>query len=201
MTDANIKKTDGELQIVYAEVYVPNVPDSHGDFMTATEIRKMAHRFLASGRVNQIDSEHDNNLLQASVVESFIATKDDPTFIAGAWVAAVHIEDPDVWEKVKSGEINGFSFEGLVKQRTTTVTLEIPEYLVGKTMEDNGHVHYFKVYYDDEGKFLGGDTNEVDGHSHTITRGTITNEAEDGHAHKFSPVDLLAELNDEGLEE
>ena len=41
-----IRKTDDELQIVYGEVYAPNVPDVHGEFMTPVEVRKMAHRFL-----------------------------------------------------------------------------------------------------------------------------------------------------------
>ena len=33
-------------QIVYAEVYAPNVLDTHGDYMTAETIEKMAHDFL-----------------------------------------------------------------------------------------------------------------------------------------------------------
>ena len=39
-----------EQQIVYGEVYAPNRPDAQGEYMTAVEIRKMAHEFIRSGQ-------------------------------------------------------------------------------------------------------------------------------------------------------
>lgn len=74
-------KLDDELRIVYGEVYAPDVIDSQGDTMSAAEIRKMAHHFLAEGRVKQIDVQHNNQVCGAKVVESFIAREGDPTFI------------------------------------------------------------------------------------------------------------------------
>jgi hypothetical protein len=38
--------------------------------------------------------------------------------------------------------------------------------------------------------FLGGETDTVDGHSHQIVRGTVTEEA-DGHTHRISHVEQI----------
>jgi hypothetical protein len=119
-----IKKLDEELQIVYAEVYVPNVPDSDNDFMTVETVREMAHKFLANGRVTKVDVEHSREDIQAAVVESFVVRKGDPDFIPDAWVAGVKIYDPEVWELVKSGEINGFSLDGIGQGELAELELE-----------------------------------------------------------------------------
>ena len=47
-----IKSEDERL--VYGEVYIPLHVDTQGEAMTAEEIRKMAHDFLMSGKVNRL---------------------------------------------------------------------------------------------------------------------------------------------------
>lgn len=187
-----IKKLDEELQIVYAEVYVPNVPDSDNEFMSIETIQVMAHDFLASGRVQKIDVEHSRDHIEAAVVESFIARKGDPDFIENSWVAGVKIYDSEVWELVKAGEINGFSLDGKGKGEETELEIEIPEFVKGGTDYAEGHMHVFKVSFDDEGNFLGGRTVDDADHMHLIKRGTLTEEAND-HAHRFSYVEIYAD--------
>ena len=187
-----IKKLDEELQIVYAEVYVPNVPDSDNDFMTVETVREMAHGFLANGRVTKVDVEHSREEISAAVVESFVARKHDPDFIENSWVAGVKIYDSEVWELIKSGEINGFSLDGIGQGNETELEIEIPEFVKGETDLEAGHSHIFKVYFDAEGNFLGGQTIEPDAdHVHLIKRGTLTEDAND-HAHRFSFVEVYA---------
>ena len=185
-----IVKRDDELQVVYGEVYAPDFPDVDGDYMTATEIRSMAHRFLQSGKLNFIDIMHNNGLVPACVVESYIARKGDPDFIEDAWVVGVHIEDPDLWSDVKSGKYNGFSMEALVKKTPKVLEIEVPEVIEGPTQKAEGHEHTFEIRFGDNGEFLGGRTNIVNGHYHEIKRATVTDEAE-GHAHRFSFVELI----------
>jgi len=192
MSFVEIKKVDEEQRIVYGEVYVPNVPDSDNDYMTEETIRKMAHEFLASGRVNNIDREHDGEYIDAVVVESFVARKSDPDFIPGSWVAGVHIPDDEAWELVKSGEINGFSLDGRGKGVETELEIEIPEFVKGETTIEDGHAHKFQVFFAEDGTFLGGRTIDDGDHTHMIKRGTITEEA-NGHAHRFSFVEILAD--------
>lgn len=180
-----IRKTDDELQIVYGEVYAPNVPDVHGEFMTPVEVRKMAHRFMTKQILDHCDTNHDNKANGSMVVESFIAREDDSIYIPEAWVIGMHVPDPVMWEKIKSGEINGFSMEALVQMKEKVIEIELPEVLGGVTVEANGHTHQFTVRFDDDGNFLGGSTAMSTGHVHKISRGTITDEA-NGHTHRYS---------------
>src|SRR6266566_7695672 len=154
----NAKKFDDELQVVTAEVYAPGFPDSQGDFMCVREVQKMAYRFLAKGRMKNVDKMHDNKATDCSVVESFIARDDDTLFIPGAWVVSVHVPDKELWQKVKSGELNGFSLEGPVYVDEKYIELEVPEIITGTTGLGDSHVHLFEVKFNEDGEYLGGIT-------------------------------------------
>lgn len=185
-----VVKSD-ELQIVYGEVYSPLRPDAQGEFMTAHEIRKMAHEFIRSGRMGQIDVMHGNKLVTgASVVESFVADMNETRFLPESWVIGVHIPDPTLWASVKKGDINGFSMEALVTRHDREVEVEIPPVVTGLTSKFDDHQHTFFVSYDAKGQFKGGVTDVVNGHSHSIVAGTHTQDAQ-GHRHRFSSVDNI----------
>src|SRR5580693_5496603 len=79
----SVFKADPELQLVWGVVYSPGFPDSQGDFMTAVEVRKMAHSFMSRGGspdygMKCCDVDHDGSIRKVCVVESFIARKGDP---------------------------------------------------------------------------------------------------------------------------
>lgn len=194
-----VKKTDAKLQIVWGEVYIPDMPDSDGDFMTVEGIREMSYNFMrksVDGRLGNIDVRHNNKIVKGcSVVESFIARKTDPDgFIEGAWVAGVHVPDEETWAAIEKGDLNGFSMEALVKKVPVDIEFDLPPVIAGKTMKheegDAVHEHDFYVSYAEDGTFLGGRTNIVKGHFHEIRRGTVTEESA-GHRHKFAYLDLL----------
>lgn len=193
-----ISKMDADRQLIYGEVYVPMVPDTQGDFMTAPEIEKMAHKFISKGLVSNVDTEHNLEGNGSLVVESFIAREGDPDFIVGSWVVGVHVVDTAVWKSVKDGEINGFSMFGSGTREEKLLEIEIPDdgILKGDTavagMED--HTHEFAVKFDNDGKFLGGVTGPggPDGHIHKVERGTITEEGgPDGHSHRYSFLESM----------
>lgn len=196
-----VKKIDEEQRIVWAEVYIPDILDSHGDFMTPSEIEKMAHDFLASGKVGEVDVNHDNDVTRGNVlVESFIARDDDTLFLPGAWVAAVHCPDDEMWERVKSGEINGFSMQAKVFMRPKEIEIDVPPEVRGVTMKAEGtdegstlHEHEYMVGFGEDGAFQGGETlPDATGHIHRIKRGTVTEGGpKDGHTHRFSVTDAL----------
>jgi len=182
----SIKSLDLEKQIVSGEVYAPNEMDSHGEAMLAEDIELMAHAFIgkSDGVKKTIDVQHDNEVISAYPVESFIARKGDPDYSEGAWVLSVKIEDQEIWESVKSGELNGFSVEALVIKKNAIVTIETVIDNVGTTEESDGHTHLFFVELDENGRVVGGRTSETDGHSHEINKGTAT-EVSDGHSHRY----------------
>lgn len=184
-----IKKTDEQLQVVYGEVYAPGVLDVHNEFMNADGIREMAYKFMLSNRMGNVDTNHDNEINDSYVCESFIARKDDTDFIEGSWVVGVKCPD-DVWQSILKGDLNGFSMEALVQKEETELEVDIPDVIKGGTDTQAGHYHSFKADFDDAGQLTGGITDECDGHVHIIKYPTHTEEA-NGHTHRFSFVEYF----------
>jgi hypothetical protein len=186
----SIVKTDSLLQVVFAELYAPDIVDSQRDFMTRDEIRKSCWGFMKSGR-NEIDVEHDGVVTTCAVVESFIARDDDPVFVPGSWVLGVHVPETELWGRIVKGELNGLSMDAVGLRTPTQIEMEIPSTVTGETVTSDGHGHAFAVQFGPDGTFLSGATEPAeDGHWHLIKRGTVTEKSR-GHAHRFSFVELL----------
>lgn len=190
----DFKRADAQQQIVWGELYAPGYPDTHMTFMSAETIQDLAYTYLAglsSGEIPLIiDVEHDYKPTSCRPVESFIARDGDPSFIPGAWVIAVHIDDPELWEKVQNNTFNGFSIAGESYLRDVEVEVEIPDIFTGETLMEDGHTHTFSFSITDDGKVTNGSTNEVNGHSHVIDRWCLTDDVA-GHAHRYSVQELL----------
>ncbi|OLQ57884.1 phage portal protein [Bacillus licheniformis] len=107
------KSEQDEQKLVYGIVYEPDVPDAHGDFMTAEEIEKAAHGFLAEAR--EIDINHSFEGGTGVVVESYVAPDDfmigSKQITKGSWVLVTRASD-EVWEQIKAGIITGYSMAG-----------------------------------------------------------------------------------------
>ena len=186
-----VKKEEAEaeeLQVIYAEVYLPNTPDFHGDFMDEVGVRQMAWKFLASKANADIDVNHDHGETTCSFVESFVARSGDPDFQEGAWVVAIYIPDVKLWKAVKNGEINGLSFEGMaiMEDEQLEVVIKGDGIVQGQTLPDpdDGHVHEFLVEITKDGQ-IQGRTTFNNGHAHTIEKPTSTQKAS-GHLHRFA---------------
>lgn len=176
-------------QVVLAEVLVPEVANVFADYWTRDAIKEAAYLFMREGF--GIDVEHDNIDRTGDVylVESFIVRPGDPDFIEGSWVVGLRIEDPDLWQQVLDGEINGFSYEAIVAFLEATLTIDDDGVRTGVTEpdEEDGHTHTFMVIVDDTNRPVSGGTDVVNGHSHKITTHTVTDEA-GGHVHRYNLV-------------
>jgi hypothetical protein len=184
-----IKKVQGDQQIVTGEVYAPYVIDSHGEMMLPEDIVKLAHRTLLNSKNHSIDVMHDNKQIKASIVESYIAKKNDPDYAEGAWVLSIKIMDDNVWAMIKAGKLNGYSLEAMVYKYEADVVYDYLSIHYGVTEENDGHFHSFIVKVDEEGRVIGGSTSEAedeDGvtHSHRIRAGTATR-ASNKHSHRY----------------
>jgi hypothetical protein len=179
-----IKKIDADKRIVYGEVFAPGVIDSSGEIILKDDIELMAHRFMRLDLNTVIDTNHDNIPNGSYPIESFIARKGDADYIEGAWVLGVKIEDSRIWNDVKEGRLNGYSFQAMVKKVDMVAKLAVIRDNVGRTENAQDHNHLFFVQLDDKGRVKGGCTSETEGHFHSIRRGTATEEAE-GHSHRY----------------
>jgi hypothetical protein len=97
----------------------------------------------------------------------------------------VHIPDPSLWDAVKKGLLNGFSFQSLVKPTTVDVEIDAIRDFVGETELSEDHSHTFFVELDEIGNVVGGRTSKApDGHYHEIQWASVTSRT-NGHSHRF----------------
>lgn len=105
------KALDEELMQATFLVLAPDEVDLHGDVYDSDEIRKGCHNFNAHCRKANLFHATETNL--ASIVESYIAPADfylGDTFIKkGSWLQTWQVEDEELWDLIKKGEVNGVS--------------------------------------------------------------------------------------------
>ena len=110
----NFIKSD-DRQMVYSVVYSPDEVDSQKEFAKAEEIEAAAYQFMKSRNVLNVDANHDFDPKAAYVAESWILKGVDTLFPKereGAWAVGIKVEDPELWARVKKGELEGISMAG-----------------------------------------------------------------------------------------
>ena len=117
---------------------------------TANTIRKMAEKYMAEDRQNNVDTMHDRDDRDGiTLVQYFL--KDTARGIApegfdevadGSLFAEYHIENEEVWAKIKDGSYRGFSIEivnDLVPEEDAGKVAEIIEETDGKFSSQEQH--------------------------------------------------------------
>lgn len=119
-----------EKRLLISPVLIPNQPiyrrDAQGNEFNIVfpeeTILKAQQNFYKQGFQRNSNIEHDDNLTLNDVtfVESWI--KEDDTHDKslkygfdlpnGTWFAVMKVENDEAWQKVKNGEVRGFSIEG-----------------------------------------------------------------------------------------
>lgn len=103
-------------------------------YFTADTIEKIARKFAKNKFGDQVTLEHGNKTSGVYMVENWIVehpTKDKSnvygfTLPKGTWFALYSVaENPKVWDRVKGGEFNGFSIEGIFEHRKSDLKLAL----------------------------------------------------------------------------
>lgn len=121
---------DEDLHIIIGPAMIADLPlyrnDSYGEYYVvfdAQAIQTIVEKFSAKGYFKNLNLFHNANMKLDDVVifNSFItntklgvtapeAFKDVPD---GSWFIACKVNDQATWDRVKAGEIKGFSVEGV----------------------------------------------------------------------------------------
>ena len=128
--------TDDEEMIVTGPAMVPNQlilrKDEMGNpfhvYFSKDTIKKIAKKFFEYNKQNNTDVNHDDNITTGNtLLESWIV--DDPNMDkskamgfnvpAGTWFTTYKINDEETWQKIKSGELNGYSIAGNFIEKAT----------------------------------------------------------------------------------
>ena len=101
-------------------------PGGTGYYVRFTKdcIRQLVEKYFKFGLTNSVNIEHKNDQFVDGVtmLESYIIDKERgicPSEFAsapdGSWVVSYKVNNLDVWSKIKSGEVKGFSVQGLFR--------------------------------------------------------------------------------------
>lgn len=128
--DVLLRKDDDEdRRISYAAAMIPREPDKEGDVVSTPQVERAAHNYMKALQSDTDDGtgvDTDHNLIddKGYVVESHILDEtreyDLPdgttkSHGAGTWVVGIEWE-PETWQRVKSGDIEGLSIYGMAEQ-------------------------------------------------------------------------------------
>lgn len=110
-----VKSVHEELKQATFIVLAPNEVDLQGDIASEAEVRKACYNFNKYS--NQANLFHITKTATFEFAESFIAPVDfvlGNTLVSkGTWLATVQVLNDDLWELVKTGEVNGLSISAL----------------------------------------------------------------------------------------
>jgi len=125
---------DEDQRIATGPIMIPNKMilrrDEEGNpfyvYFTKKTIRKMAEKFLGQNKQNNTDIEHDGAIkTDNTLLETWVSqhpTKDKSAAIgfnlpAGTWYASYRINSDEDWQRIKNGELKGFSLAGNFLER------------------------------------------------------------------------------------
>ena len=117
-----------EKHIVMGAVLIPDKPiyrnqDNEEFYIQFSKetIEKLAHNYLANDRVYSFTKEHEDVADGIYVVETWLKTSENDKskdygidVPVGSWLMAAKVENEEIWQKIKAGEMNGFSIEAFV---------------------------------------------------------------------------------------
>ena len=87
--------------------------DTQGDWCKMATLQKSARAWMERGKF-VFDVNHEGDEYEFEVLESFVVDKMDISIFGiavkkGAWVLTLSVDDDDIWQKIKAGELVGFS--------------------------------------------------------------------------------------------
>jgi hypothetical protein len=126
--EVELKEVDAEKRILMGAALVPNKQiyrrnkdKEYYIYFSEDTVRKASELFLMRSNQNNATYEHERKMLDGmSVVESWIIEdeKTDKSRLynfnlpKGTWMISMKVNNDEIWQKVKDGEVKGFSIEG-----------------------------------------------------------------------------------------
>ena len=171
-------------------VVVPLEVDTQKEASDVDDVMWQAWEWCAKADRSKVDTNHNYKESEVVPVESFRAREGDPDFKVGSWVVRGLTFNPEIGEKVDSGELNAWSWAGPVDRELSLARISHPLEASGTTEKaDSGpypeHEHSVDALrFDDNAKIIPIKTGITFDHFHTIIGPTRT-EKKDGHAHSL----------------
>ena len=100
--------------------------DPYYVFFSKNTIKEIAYKLMKEKRLDSVNIEHDKEqkvdgyMVSSWIVEDMDQDKQNIygfNFPEGTWMGQYKIENKSVWEKVKNGDLKGFSVEGFFQDK------------------------------------------------------------------------------------
>lgn len=133
---------DNDKFLVTGAVLIPNQKiyrnvnnEEFEVFFSAETIEQCSNLFFKNSHHDSSNIEHSGISIEGvTVVESWLV--EDPkmdksialgfsAFPKGSWIATYKVDNKELWSKIKSGEVNGFSIEGYFLPEITKMSVDI----------------------------------------------------------------------------
>lgn len=172
-----------EKVIVSGTVYPSNILDSDKETVDSESLVYGEKHFISlinKGHLG-IDVEH-NEIASSSIVSKSWIKKNNDNLV---WKMTTEITDPELIQKVITGELNGYSMAGKARIQSSLEEVEVKKEAAGLAVKSHDHMHVALVGLNSSGRVVKGYTNTAkDGHFHEIKSGTVTEPSgEDKHTH------------------
>ena len=112
----------GAALIPDKDIYRNNGEQEFYISFTKESIEKMSQDFMKNYRQNEVTLDHDETANDITITESWLVEdpyKDKSNALGinvpkGTWMVGMKVNQIDVWERVKAGELKGFSVESMI---------------------------------------------------------------------------------------
>ena len=133
-----LAKTDDEKRILYSPALIPNKQIYRFDAITGQEyyvyftkdtVKKASEMYLKYQNNNNATIQHEDKTTGVHTVESWIIQDSDVdksklygyNLPVGTWFVSMKIENDEVWQRIKDGELKGLSIEGYFVDKMETL--------------------------------------------------------------------------------
>jgi hypothetical protein len=135
--EVKLAEVDTDKRILMGAALVPNKmiyrkngEEEYNVFFSADTIKKASELFMINGNQSNATLMHSAAVKDLTVVETWIV--DNPemdkskeygfSLPKGTWMISMKCNNQDIWDKVKAGEIKGFSIEGYFADKAQFVS-------------------------------------------------------------------------------
>lgn len=118
-----------EKHMVYGAALIPDkdIYRNNGEQefyinFTKESIEKMSQEFMKEYRQHEVTTDHEENANEVCVTESWLVAdsyRDKSNALGitvpeGTWMVGMKVNNIDTWERIKAGELKGFSVESMI---------------------------------------------------------------------------------------
>lgn len=151
LADAEKQIISGPAMVADTLIYRRDQNGEYNVFFSADTIKQIALKFFKKDYHKNLNLFHDPTLsLQGvTIFNSFVSDKSmgiEPMaqfkdLPDGTWFISAKVENPEVWARIKSGEVKGFSVEGIFSYIKKPKTVENKLYeILSATLPDDSHL-------------------------------------------------------------